>query len=88
LIWHYPNYYDQPAFSSIRIRNWKLIYWHASQQSVLYNLAEDLGETTDLSSSNPRIKRHLSQTLGAHLRDVQAAMPIIQATQEAVPYPQ
>ena len=85
--WHYPNFYSEPAFSSVRQGDWKLIYWHSSQKSVLYNLKTDLGETTNLAEKHPEKAKNLAAALGKHLREVKAVMPVIKATGEVVPYP-
>jgi len=87
LFWHYPNFYNQPAFSSVRHGDWKLIYWHGNQNIELFNLNSDIGETTDLSEKHPDIIRRLSDALGQHLRSVDAVMPVLKSTGEPVPYP-
>ncbi|MEJ6779237.1 MAG: sulfatase [Akkermansiaceae bacterium] len=87
LYWHYPNNYNQPAFSSVRQGDWKLIYWHTNQKLVLYNLKDDLGEKTDLSQKHPEKTSKLAKALGKHLKSMDAVMPIIKATGKPVPLP-
>lgn len=87
LIWHYPNYYDQPAFSSIRRGDWKLIYWHADQTYALYNLKRDISEKADQSKHEGVIKNRLGKILGDYLMSVDASMPVIKASGKSVPYP-
>ncbi|QQL44532.1 sulfatase [Sulfuriroseicoccus oceanibius] len=87
LFWHYPNYYNQPAFSSIRRGDWKLIYWHSDQSVDLFNLSQDLGEQHDISKQHPEIVNDLRSGLGKHLRSVDASMPILKASGKRVPYP-
>jgi arylsulfatase A-like enzyme len=87
LFWHYPNFYNQPAFSSVRQGDWKLIYWHGTQKLDLYNLKNDIGESTDLSEKYPEKTRTLADALGQHLRSVDSVMPILKKTDQSVPYP-
>lgn len=54
--WHYPHYNQHPsAFPSgvIRAGDWKLIEAFETGKLSLYNLADDIGETNDLSESEP-----------------------------------
>ncbi len=85
--WHYPNFYDQSPHSSVMLGDYKLIYWHKSQSSVLYNLKDDIGEASDILSSNPEIASELAKLLSSHLRDCSADMPIDKKSGKPVPYP-
>ena len=52
LYWHYPHYNQHPqSFPSgvIRAGDWKLIEAFETGELSLYNLANDIGETNDLS---------------------------------------
>ena len=56
LYWHYPHYNQHPqSFPSgaIRSGDWKLIEDFETGKLLLYNLARDLGETNNLSASQP-----------------------------------
>jgi len=56
IFWHYPHYNRHPhSFPSgvIRAGDWKLIEAYETGQLSLYNLANDLGETTDVSATQP-----------------------------------
>jgi len=87
IIWHYPNLYDQPPYSSIRHGDWKLIYWHATRKLELFNLKSDIGESTNLADKNPEQLRTLATALSDHLRKTNAVMPIDKATNKPVPLP-
>jgi arylsulfatase A-like enzyme len=87
IFWHFPHTYDQPAYSSVRKGDWKLIYQHFQRKLELYNLIEDIGEETDLSDMNPEKTNELALLLGNHLRNTKAGMPIDKATGEPIPYP-
>ena len=55
LYWHYPHYHaggDSP-YSAIRQGNYRLIEFHEDKSYRLYNLANDIGEQTDLSTKMP-----------------------------------
>ena len=92
LIWHFPNNWGPKGpgigpSSAIRLGDWKLIYYHQSQQYELFNLAEDLGEQTNLVEQQPEVRNRLAVELAKYLVSVEAQMPIIRATGEKVPYP-
>ena len=56
IYWHYPHYNQHPeSFPSgaIRAGDWKLIEAFETGELSLYNLAVDIGETNDLSASEP-----------------------------------
>ncbi|MSQ94493.1 MAG: sulfatase [Gemmataceae bacterium] len=55
LYWHQPHYTNQggrPA-GAIRAGSWKLIEHYENGACELYDLAKDLGETTDLAAKEP-----------------------------------
>ncbi|TWU63201.1 sulfatase [Crateriforma conspicua] len=76
--WHYPHYNQHPsAFPSgvIRAGDWKLIEAYESRELSLYNLADDLGETTDLSELRPDKRDELYRRLKTW-RDAVGADPM------------
>ncbi len=79
-VWHYPNTYDQPPSSTIRVGDWKLIHHHADGRLELFDLATDLSETTDLAAARPEIRERLAGELSRLLRERGALMPIDRAT--------
>lgn len=87
LFWHFPNTYDVPPYSIIRKGDWKLIYQHVDQTFELYNIPNDISETQNLISKNPKKAKELAKELGKYLKKTQAQMPSINATGESVPYP-
>jgi hypothetical protein len=42
----------------------------------LYNIKEDIGETTNLIEENPEKSKELAKVLSDYLKDVDAQMPI------------
>ncbi|MES2995971.1 MAG: sulfatase [Verrucomicrobiota bacterium] len=87
LFWHYPNFYGDPPFSSVRLGDLKLIYWHKDQRLELFNLANDLGEKHNLAASRQNDVKRLAKVLADHLRKTKAVMPIVKATGKPVPLP-
>lgn len=92
LFWHYPNEWgvDGPgigAASAVRTGDFKFIYFHASRKMELYNIKEDIGETTNLLEEYPEKAKELAKILSDYLKDVDAQMPIDKATGEKVEYP-
>ena len=71
LYWHYPHYHHQgyQPGGAIRKGDYKLIEWFEPSimgeegQINLYNLKDDIGETTDLSKEMPDLARQLRQKL-------------------------
>jgi arylsulfatase A-like enzyme len=99
LIWHFPNFWgplsapspvEGPGLgpsSAIRKGEWKLIYYHGDEHFELFNLANDLGEMTNLAAQKPECVRELAAELAKILRQNQAPMPVVKATGKPVPYP-
>ncbi len=92
LYWHSPHLWGAAGpgvwpFSSIRAGRWKLIYNHDSENYELYDLHNDLGETTELSAEHPKRVTELAGELGAYLKGVGAKMSIRRDTGQAVPFP-
>ncbi len=87
LFWHFPHTYDQFPYSSVRKGDWKLIYRHLDQSLELYNIPEDISETKNLADEEVGIKEELASLLSDYLREVNAGMPVLTATNKSVPYP-
>ncbi|OYP34172.1 arylsulfatase [Rhodopirellula sp. MGV] len=77
LYWHYPHYHhDRPA-SAIRDGDWKLIeYIDGSGDLELYQLSNDIGESTNLASEKKGRVADLRKKLGDWRTEVIARMPI------------
>lgn len=86
LFWHFPAYLESyqkggdgfraKPYSSIRSGEWKLIYSYEDKSIELYNLKEDLGETTNLSIVNEQKANELYQQLMKWTADVHAPIPV------------
>ena len=86
MYFHYPHRSNQDtssaninggAFVSAVIDDdWKLIFYYEDRHYELYNLEADIGETTNLLTSNPGLAHELSQALNGYLVSVSALMPI------------
>jgi len=76
LYWHFPHYRGGLGpYSIIRQGDFKLIRRYATGQRELYDLANDLGETTDLAAQMPEQVRELDAKLSAFLKSCGAKMP-------------
>ena len=77
VFWHYPHFSNQEGRPAGAIRNgdFKLVESYETGKTELFNLKEDIGETKDLSASDPVKTRQLLETLQAWRRDVNANMP-------------
>ena len=92
LFWNCPNIWDAtgPGIGptcTIRDGEWKLVYFYETGRKELFNIPEDIGERTDLSSRHPDVVRRLSRKLGERLRAVDAQRPSFKATGRPVPWP-
>ncbi len=92
LFWHYPNEWGPSgpgigAFSAIRQGDWKLIYYHLDQRIELFNINDDISETTNLAEAEQEVVKALARWLSNYLREVYAQMPVDKATGETVPFP-
>jgi len=77
LIWHYPHYGNQGGEPSSIIRegDWKLIHYYEDCHEELYNLENDLEETTNVAAENPEIVKRLNYRLFGYLNEVGARYP-------------
>jgi arylsulfatase A-like enzyme len=77
IFWHFPHYNQHPSAvpsSVIRKRAWKLIETFDPEGIELYNLEDDLSETTNLAGKQPELVAKLHGQLDAWRRDVGAQM--------------
>jgi arylsulfatase A len=75
LFWHFPHYNNHPETvpqGAIRKGPWKLIETYAPAGLQLYNLDDDLGETTDLAAEKPELADQLLRELDAWRQEVGA----------------
>jgi arylsulfatase A len=78
LVFHFPHYGrndDSRPQSAIRVGDYKLLRFHESGQSSLFNLAEDIGEERDLAAEMPEKAAEIDRRLAKYLEDVGAEMP-------------
>jgi arylsulfatase A-like enzyme len=78
LIWHYPHYGNQGGEPSSIIREgeWKLIHYYEDGHDELYNLKNDLEETTDLAGKQITLVGRLHKELFDYLIKVGAKYPL------------
>jgi arylsulfatase A-like enzyme len=67
----YWEFYEQGSKQAVRWQNWKAVRMPMlTGKTELYNIEDDLGETTDVAASNPDIVRQLEQMMdAAHVPD-------------------
>ncbi|NKI25438.1 sulfatase [Arenibacter sp. 6A1] len=92
LFWHYPNEWGPSgpgigASSTVRLGDWKYIYYHKDGKMELFNLKEDIGETKNLIDQKPEKGKELAKVLSDHLRKVNAQMPAHKSTGKQVAFP-
>ena len=92
LFWHYPNQWGPTgpgigAFSAVRLGDWKYIYYHLDQRVELFNLKDDIGESSNLAEVNPGKTTELAAILTSYLQESEAQLPSLKSTGALVPYP-
>ena len=76
LFFHYPHYYATTSpVGAVRAGEWKLLEYFEDGHLEMYNLKDDLGETTDLSAKMPEKARQLHEMLVAWRKRVGALPP-------------
>ncbi len=77
LVWHFPHYQTLKGttpMSSIREGKWKLVRLYETGATHLVDLSKDLGETEDLSASEPAVAQRLEDRLASYLQAINAPM--------------
>lgn len=92
LFWHYPNRWGLTgpgigSTSSVRLGDWKLIYYHKDRSFELFNLKDDISESNNLASVNSEKLEELAELLTDYLISVDAQMPVDKSTGEVVEWP-
>lgn len=72
---------------AIRRGDYKLVYFYRTGTRELYNIRNDIGETTDLSAEMPELTDELSRLLGQYLRCVDAQRPTFKVSGLPCPWP-
>ncbi len=75
LVFHFPHYQRDTPHSAILLGDYKLIRFYETGESYLYNLANDLKESKDLSETLPEKADELNALLTAYLDAVDAKLP-------------
>ncbi len=75
IYFHYPHYHHSRPAGAIRAGDWKLIEFFDGTPLELYNLEDDLGETTNLAGKLPEKAKQLQKMLAGWRRSVGARMP-------------
>ncbi len=77
LFWHYPHYGNQGGAPSAAVRrgSWKLIEWQEDNRVELFDLATDIGETTDVATQEPQRVASLRAELQEWQKQVGAKFP-------------
>ena len=97
LYWHYPHVSNQDHsstlinggsyVSAVSDQQFKLIFYYDDRHYELYNLVNDIGETTNLLGQNPLVDYNLSKALNGYLASVGALMPRDKTTFVSVALP-
>ncbi len=76
IFWHFPHFRGKIApYSIVRCGPWKLLKRYHGTPFELYNLAEDISETTDLADKMPARVKKLNRRLETWLKEVGATVP-------------
>lgn len=77
LYWHFPHYQGEGSYpaSAIRIGDYKLIHNYHHDNILLYNIANDPGETEDLARRMPERAKAMDRKLISYLKATGAHIP-------------
>lgn len=78
IFWHYPHYANQGGGPSASVRDgdWKLIeFYDVEPRRELYNLSNDLSETTDLAATETERLSVMTEQLHTWQKEVEALFP-------------
>ena len=77
IFWHYPHYHPGGAtpYSAIRSGDFRLVHFYEDGRDELYDLANDIGETKDLATTQPERAKALRTRLDTWLKSVDAQLP-------------
>lgn len=97
IYWFFPGYLDnrsQPLLSSVSSyegKNYRLTYHYEKDAWSLYNLTDDLSETTDIAKTEPSIVRSLAKQAVAWLTQKTPLwapkLPLAKSTKNPTPIP-
>ncbi len=73
ILFHAPYWH---SWSGLIQGDWKIVQYLTRDKTELYNLAEDIGETRDLSASNPEQLAEMKALLDQMRESVNARMPV------------
>ncbi|MDC0307521.1 MAG: sulfatase [Planctomycetaceae bacterium] len=83
IYWHYPHYHHTSPAGAVRAGDWKLIEYFDEGRVELYNLKDDIGESTDLAQQHPQKAQELQHQLVAWRKRVGAKMPTVNPAYDA-----
>lgn len=75
IYFHYPHYHHSRPAGAMRMGDWKLIEFFDGSPLELYNLREDLGETTNRAQQQTDLARKMQAELAKWREAVGARMP-------------
>lgn len=77
IYWHFPHHRtnEKSMASAVREGNWKLIWEYETDRLSLFNLKNDIAETTNLIDEFPAKAEELQQKLTRWLKQTNASMP-------------
>ena len=76
LVFHFPHYQAGTPQSAIRVGDYKLIKYFESNEAVLFDIANDIGERHNLAAKMPGKAAELKALLDDYLQSVDAHMPV------------
>jgi arylsulfatase A-like enzyme len=77
IFWYFPCYLDTRTTpcAAVRQGDWKLLHFFETQDSMLFNLKDDIGEKKDCAAANGIKQKELLATLLRWMQEVGAPVP-------------
>ncbi len=76
LVFHFPHYQGDSPHTALLLGDYKLMKFHETEETRLFELTDDIGEGNDLAVKMPEKAAELEKRLDAYLAAVGADLPV------------
>ena len=77
LVFHFPHYQGDTPHSTLIKGDFKLLHFYETEDSQLYNLADDLRESRNLAKAQPELAAAMETELMSRLKAIGAELPTV-----------
>ncbi|MEM7600628.1 MAG: sulfatase-like hydrolase/transferase [Verrucomicrobiota bacterium] len=80
LVFHFPHYQNDAPHTALLLGKYKLFRFYEDDSHQLYDLQQDLGESSNIADANPEIVRAMAERMDRYLADVGATFPTVNSS--------